>query len=176
MIQQTPTDKLMYVYNNIIQLIVQFERYGACHDTSAMLYVLAKEIGFNAEIFIGEVYSADHGKYFDHSWVSIDGFIYDPAIGYPLPESEGGKYVCGPVYASIDITAKSAPSVVYASNSPVGLGEPAITVSTQTLAEYDDSTKSQIWSLSSHFAYYIGISVSENELERKYGGIYRTVV
>lgn len=71
--------------------------YGACHVTTAMMFAFAKKIGIEANACIGECEQEGYDP-FDHSWLLIEGKIYDLAIAMPF-ELDMAK---GPVYGSID--------------------------------------------------------------------------
>ncbi|PFR60278.1 nucleic acid-binding protein, partial [Bacillus cereus] len=49
----------------------------SCHTVSSILYVLLKEQGFNPKLEIGFVASSKIPKEFCHSWITLDGHLYD---------------------------------------------------------------------------------------------------
>ena len=53
---------------------------GACHQASATLYILLKENSLNAEFCSGVVKNPDLNVMFSHSWVEVNGEIYDTTI------------------------------------------------------------------------------------------------
>ncbi len=57
-------------------------RRGSCLNFSAIFAALAREIGYDPEIYIGVRYKLKNGvrKAQRHSWVKIDGRYYDPEI------------------------------------------------------------------------------------------------
>ncbi len=73
--------------------------YGACHATTAIMFAFAKKVGINSTPCIGECKQKQYEP-FDHSWLLIDGKIYDIAISMPFIHSMAK----GPVYGSIDIS------------------------------------------------------------------------
>ncbi|EOT5152314.1 hypothetical protein ACND5D_003610 [Escherichia coli] len=87
--------KLKQIFENLISLVEEKKWYGACHDISAVFYILAKEVGFEPTLLIGEVRNPATGSYFDHSWVCIDEKIYDVAIGYPNHGIDRGLTLSG---------------------------------------------------------------------------------
>ena len=71
---------------------------GACHATTAVMYVALSEIGLKPKACIGEVYSVEL-RYFDHSWIELNGKIIDLACSMTLL---GGYSACAPIILDID--------------------------------------------------------------------------
>ena len=55
---------------------------GACHASSAILFILLREQGYEAVPCIGEV--SKQPIVFDHSWIEINGNIIDAATSNSL--------------------------------------------------------------------------------------------
>lgn len=70
----------------VLEYLTASDWAGACHATSAVLHVILKEQGVDSELCIGEVRKNVKTQiiYTDHSWILIDGLIYDIAIYKPL--------------------------------------------------------------------------------------------
>ncbi|WP_218970443.1 lasso peptide biosynthesis protein [Cytobacillus gottheilii] len=75
------------------------EASGGCHLISAMLHILLTEQGIENELVIGEVEDYEANTQFSHSWVEINGEIFDPAIMHTLDGN-----VHSPVYNGVKLT------------------------------------------------------------------------
>ena len=51
---------------------------GACHFISSVFHILLNEQGIENDLCIGEV--TQGSQFFDHSWIEIDGKVFDIAI------------------------------------------------------------------------------------------------
>ncbi|MDO5558501.1 MAG: lasso peptide biosynthesis protein [Oscillospiraceae bacterium] len=100
---------------NLINAVCSLYRYmklnrwtGACHASSAVLYVVLRELGYKPRLCIGEVY----GKhlYFDHSWIELDGKVIDLAISMTLFHHMA---VTGPVILDKDVVSGKKTAVRY---------------------------------------------------------------
>lgn len=87
---------------------------GACHAISAVLHVLFREVGFASTLHLGEA-QIDR-IVFDHSWVEIDGAVFDAAIFLTLDE----RFTAPPTFRSVDLATLREPLVHYA----VASGQP----------------------------------------------------
>lgn len=119
------------VFLTVLSFIDATNSHGACHSTSAMLQILLKERGIESETKIGEVIA--RGFRFDHSWIEIDGAIYDAAVAYPDPE---GEHVGGPVFCGIDLDAYAPLTNRYGFGAAGGLNPPASEVSLLSFGAY----------------------------------------
>ncbi|MBT4291621.1 hypothetical protein HOD41_02940 [bacterium] len=61
-----------------LNFIMNSNWQGGCHAVSAVMYVLYKEQDIDCQLCLGELKSKL--MFFDHSWIEIDGLIYDAAI------------------------------------------------------------------------------------------------
>lgn len=145
---------------------------GACHDSSAVLYMLLSEQGITPTLVVGEV-GADAGI-FDHSWVEVDGKIYDVAVGFP---DEGGHDVGPPVFASLNLDTAEPTELAFGIRSPNGLDEVGRFVADATLEQYSRAQNPQasIWALTPFVGQYCGLSLSSEELRTKYGAVTREI-
>lgn len=78
------------------------EASGGCHLVSTMLHVLLSEQGIENELAIGEVEDYEANTQFSHSWVEINGEIFDPGIMHTLDGN-----VHPPVYNGVKLTLES---------------------------------------------------------------------
>lgn len=131
---------LASAYISVLSFIFDHGYGGACHDTSAIIFILFSELGFSPELKIGEVKSLTFGNYFDHSWVVLDDSIYDAAIGLPQPTEQGGSFVSGPIFNSIDIFENEINDIDFNFKSEFGLDQMALDISKLTIGEYENMT------------------------------------
>ncbi|WP_110689417.1 lasso peptide biosynthesis protein [Salinicola endophyticus] len=159
------------VYSRMLQLIVKTKNKGACHNTSAVLHVILNELGINNSLCIGEVKTGE--KYFDHSWIEIDGKIYDAAICMPL---DGGRYH-PPVFASIDLDSETKTELGYGIPSPGGLDDPAKSIAKTSLGDYALRTPiaNRLWLMAEQLASELGYKLDAEKLEHKYASKFRVL-
>lgn len=105
---------------------------GACHATSAVLYVSLKELGLNPRLCVGE---ADAGFLFDHSWIQLDGKVIDLAISIPLT----GQPVSAPIILDQNIQSGKKYSVVYGTDRGRGLDPEARNIIEMPFGSYMDN-------------------------------------
>lgn len=116
--------------DNLYAFMKKHEWYGACHATTAMIYVFAKKLGIDCLPCIGECKQEGY-KPFDHSWLLIDGSINDIAIAMPF-ELNMAK---GPVYDSIDTRTGKIVDMDYGIKF-LGLGPQAELAYSKNLYDY----------------------------------------
>ena len=69
---------------------------GNCYCYASVFWYLARWIGYDARIFSGTVY----GDY--HSWVEIDGYIYDPQLEWRFVHDRGNTWYLWHFYHLLD--------------------------------------------------------------------------
>lgn len=117
-------------FNNLHRFMIQKQWFGACHAITAMLYAFAKKIGIDSIPCIGKCEQEGYPP-FDHSWLSIDGKIYDLAIAMPF-NLDMAK---GPVIASIDSRTNMIVEMDYGI-SYCGLDEQALMAYNNNIYDY----------------------------------------
>ena len=93
-------------FKEVQKFMVRKGWYGACHATTAVLYAICKVLDIEANPCIGEVF---YKAYFDHSWLEINGAIFDLAITMPFVDD----YATGPIFNSIDLTTGEKATLDY---------------------------------------------------------------
>lgn len=119
------------VFTAMVMHIETTEWGGACHSSSAIMHMLLKEKGVDSTIKIGEVFGG--GYRFDHSWIEIDGQVFDAAVAYP---QVGGRRLSGPVFAGIDIVSGAPTGLTYGAGKPGGLDVDAQQIANLSLGAY----------------------------------------
>lgn len=92
------------------------EWIGACHATSAVLFVVLSELGYFPKLCVGEVKCPSF--LFDHSWIEIDGKIVDLAVSMTL---QYGISVSEPIVLDLNIKSKQKYQNVYGTAMGRGL-------------------------------------------------------
>jgi hypothetical protein len=118
------------VFNATLKYVAQNEWQGACHATSAIMALLLNARQVPAVPCLGEC-SVDE-YYFDHSWIDIDGLVYDVAIAVPLIPSLQHP----PVYSGRPVGLVSPTQIHYGVRSGTGFGPDAETVRKMPFVEF----------------------------------------
>jgi hypothetical protein len=121
-----------HIFNATLKFVAQKHWQGACHATSAILALLLNARQVEAVPCLGECYV--DGYYFDHSWVEIDGLVYDVAIALPLTPSRQKP----PVFAGKSVDPTSPMRISYGVTSGTGLDHHAETVRQTPFVEFLD--------------------------------------
>lgn len=164
--------ELRSVFNSILEFINDHEYDGACHDTSAVFFIILQEINIPSTLCIGEIKYKE--QWIDHSWVEIDNQVFDIAISRPNISSCAQP----PVFASLCEQTGNAPLVEYASESPCGFDQSTLWISEATLGEYSDnhpSNENHLWDLAVCIAENANIVLDRHTIKRKYCDAQRTV-
>lgn len=103
---------------------------GACHLISSILHILLIEQNINNDLCIGEV-TENRLQFFDHSWIEIDGKVFDIAILLTLNED-----VNPPVYASYTLDNGDPVQRIYGVSSPRGLDPVAKSILNKNFVKY----------------------------------------
>ncbi|MDD1977313.1 GNAT family N-acetyltransferase [Pseudomonas tussilaginis] len=163
---------LLKTFTAVLMYIVDNGQLGACHESSAILYMLLLEQGVDAELVIGEVRAG--ALYFDHSWVEVGGLIYDPAVGFP---HQDGENVGPAIFASRDLLTGQETGLKYGATSPTGFDKAALKVAPATLKQYakHQPTGATIWDLTPRIAVEIGLKRIGRDFKLKYGNHTRSL-
>lgn len=106
-------NEILKTFFSVVDYYKKHPNPGACHLISSIFYVLLKEQNIENELCLGEVKNGD--KYFDHSWIEINGEVFDIAIQHTLDGSENSL-----VYAGHELLTGEKHSRIYGISSPVG--------------------------------------------------------
>ena len=86
---------------NLVDYIEYCDFQGACHSTSSVLYVALRELDYSPRLCIGECRYGD-GKPFDHSWVELEGRVFDFAC---IKRYTDGTPIAPAVVDGIDVVS-----------------------------------------------------------------------
>lgn len=93
---------------NLYDYMKENQWIGACHATCSIMYVGLCELGYNPQLYIGEVGAPNF--IFDHSWIVLDGKIIDLAVAMSL---QGGLPVSNPIIFDKDLYSLNLYSLNY---------------------------------------------------------------
>lgn len=165
-------EQLFEAYETLLMLTFLNGWQGACHDTSAVLYIVLSEMGLSPTLLIGEVRGPN--GIFDHSWVECENNIFDVAVGFP--NVDGGD--AGPsVFASLNLGTGETTELEYGIRSDNGLDEIGQMVSTTNLEEYSrlQPEGATIWDITAMVGECWGLVFPKSDLRSKYGHVARVV-
>ncbi|MFS2016052.1 lasso peptide biosynthesis protein [Massilia sp. CT11-108] len=167
-------DGLAYrVFEVVLRDVWEKPYLGACHDTSAIMYIMLAELGQASELCVGQV-KVPNGPYLDHSWVEVDGKVIDAAIS--LPRIDGG--LCSfPVFGSIDLGYNNQMELDYAYDDGKGFTDFALAVYGVPLGEFTrlPGGNEHLWEITANLLIELGISVRASSLATKYSDHLRSV-
>lgn len=144
---------------------------GACHSTSAVMYMLMREKGLDPTLCIGEVGVGN--KFFDHSWIEVDGMVIDAAVSVPLQE---GIQVSAPIFAGIDLDTGNATALRYGVASGQGFDEVTRPAVELDLLGYGLAAEAlSPFVLAYSLSEFCDVSVTMDSLRHQYGAIKRVV-
>jgi hypothetical protein len=129
---KNPTGFWIYkVFSALLGYIHKEDWQGACHASCTVLYSLLSVKGISAEIYLGEVEVSRGVAYFDHSWIEIDGEIYDAAISNTLTD-----LAFPPVFGGIDLASGDRPLLRYGTPSGQGYDASAQWIRSIPVSDY----------------------------------------
>ncbi|BDB12884.1 lasso peptide biosynthesis protein [Acidithiobacillus ferrooxidans] len=167
------------VFNAALKFIWKNDFTGACHNMSAVIYIILSEINVQSTLCIGEVKL--NNQLFDHSWVEVGEKIIDAAVSLPL-DHENSAFVGGPVFRSVDLSTNKHTRLHYGVESENGLDSIARNVCERDLAEFGDMQIADgadesilVWNMAKNLASDVGLSVCADNLRRKYGSVNRVL-
>lgn len=146
---------------------------GACHATCGVIHVLLTEEGVENNLILGE--AKIEGAFFNHSWIEINGEIYDIAIGNTLIDG----FESAPVLKGFDVNKKQPTKVQYGLNSGLGDDLPTEFVKSQSLGSYFDKFPAHptlgLWISVLDAGMQIGKKYDIGKLKEKYNSVIWSV-
>lgn len=169
-------DVLFYSYD----FMKKNEWQGACHALSTIQYVVLNELGVNPKLCLGIV--EGNGIRFDHSWIEIEGKIYDITVANGLD----GVKVSEPIMAGVSIDTLERTKLTYGMEGIFDYE--ADMIKNLSITEYLDGFSSipkdnlpqglrnGLWKVIENIANRVGLELEEEYLRSKYSDIKTTVV
>ena len=163
-------DRIADALCNLYGYMQKKQWWGACHASSAVLYVAFSELGYNPKLCIGEVLGQN--LYFDHSWIELDGEIIDLAISMTLLD---GASVSDPVLFGKNIRTGMKPDLQYGFSGR-GIENEALIAAKLPFIEYMDAFPDEEYGLWSIVEEVLEKQVNINTLKNKYKNTKRLIV
>lgn len=154
------------MYIAVLRAIEQRNWQGACHASSAIFHIGLAERGVKSALCIGEAGIIVRGRplAFDHSWVEIDGGVYDAAICQPLDGGPGAP----PVVHGIDLETRKPTQLQYGVKSGFQRDPTAALIRQVSFLEYMDSDGG-LWERAASIVTKGGAPATGAALRSKYG-------
>lgn len=146
-------DDIADILCNLLHYMRERQWTGACHATSAVIFVALSELGYSPKLCIGEVRDPATSCLFDHSWIELDGKIIDLAISMTL---SGGKPLSEPIVFDLNINNASKYNCIYGTTDGRGLDNVAAQISELSFVDYMDKypvEKCGLWSVVNGIGY-----------------------
>ncbi len=158
--------KIKKTFLNVLGYIHNQDWMGACHATTAILYVLLKEQEYEVNACIGEV--SNPPIIFDHSWIEYEGKIIDASISNTL--IQWLKFP--PVFLSIDLVSEKETEFEYGCSSGGGIDPTADAISRMTIGAYMDNFPGHpqgLWGIAKQLAKKQSLHFNIAKAKSKYG-------
>lgn len=158
------------VFIRLYDYMIDKKWMGACHALTAILCVFAKKLGIDCVPYIGVVQS-EYGL-FDHSWLEIEGKVYDLAISLPLDES----VATGPIFNNINLLTKEEHELIYGCKG-IKFDSDAKIIVTKTIYEYiAECPGSKLLKIISDIGSFNHIHISKKWIEGEFSDTYWSVI
>lgn len=136
-------NQLVEIFYTLLKFISNYSWNGACHGASAILYVIYRELGFEAKLCTG-VISASFWMS-GHSWVELNDKIYDISCYFPAI----GVAQMPPVFHGKELDSMNNTSTQYGiSDAPHAEDVKRVmtaTVSQVMAADYEELGNANLW-------------------------------
>lgn len=155
------------LYFELLNFIDKTQWEGACHATSAIMYIILSEANIDVIPCVGEVGIENTKTAFDHSWVEIDNAIYDVAIYLPL----GGLKVHPPVLRNLNIDNIGTVSIEYGCKTVKGIDGIAEYVLNAPIVEYmtlAPISQNGLWEITKEIGSKLNMTIDVKLIKNKY--------
>lgn len=160
------TYKLKRTFFNILRYIHAQDWQGACHATSAIMFVLLREQGYEAFACLGEV--SKNPIIFDHSWVEIDGKVIDAAVSNTL--IRGVNFP--PVLLGFDLQSGLESELDYGTTEGGGIDQQASMIASMPIGQYMDGFPGHpdgLWGIAKEVAKAQSVKFNIKTAKNKWG-------
>ncbi len=158
--------RLKNTFFNVLSYIQKNDWSGACHASSAILFILLKEQGFEVDACIGEV--SELPIFFDHSWVEINSQVIDAAISNTLVQGVNFP----PVLLNYDLSSLDESTLNYGISNGSGLDAQAIMISQMSIGAYMDNFPGHpkgLWGVAKEIAKKQSLKLNIEAAKKKWG-------
>ncbi len=164
------TGALADILCNLNSYMHKKQWWGACHASCAALYVALCEAGYQPKLCIGEMLG--EGLYFDHSWIELNGYIFDLAISMTLM---GGAAASEPIVFGKNIRTGENPKIKYGVPGR-GIEGESLIVKAMPFVEFMDMFPDELDGLWGVVREILGKNIDIPALRKKYEHVNRVVV
>jgi hypothetical protein len=157
--------KIKKIYFCVLNYIHKNDWTGACHASSSVMYLLLREQGIDAKLYIGEVKRDD--IIFDHSWLEINGQIFDAAIS----NTQIKNIQFPAVFSNIELSTGNSTLSDYSFKSGQGLESEMEFFSSNTLGYYLDNFPNHpkgLWGIASILSKQMGMKFNIAKAKNMY--------
>lgn len=160
------------VFLVMLQIIRLKNWEGVCHTSASILYVIYKELGFNVNLLMGEV-KIDH-RYFDHSWIEIDGLVVDASLISPINKNLG----LSPVFLNTNLITNAFTTLEYGAVSSMGLSDFTEIIYQRPFHKYMNPFPwgKGKWNYVELISNVLDLNIDIRELNHKYRSVERTLI
>lgn len=142
---------------------------GGCHALSAMAHVLLRELRVPSTLNAGWVL-LPNGDAYTHSWVEVDGQVYD--IACEQPNKHRGNFRRSAVLAGVDVSLGLPPGEVYGASTDKGFDSETVRIGTGTISSWlvPSGSYDWFWNPTELVGGRIGVKRSARGLRESHGG------
>lgn len=99
--------RIAIIYFALLDFIIGRDWRGACHPVAAIFYMILCEQGFNPKLCAGIV--RVKSGHFVHSWIELNGSIYDVACAFPCEDTTKIE----PIFGGKKLDTLESPKAIY---------------------------------------------------------------
>lgn len=158
--------RLKKTFFNVLSFIDEKNWQGACHATTAIMFVLLREQGIEAEACLGEV--SKDSIIFDHSWIEVNNEVVDAAVANTLVE--GIHFP--PVLLGRDLSSGEKSELRYGSDMGSGLDPMARQIAQMPIGEYMQAfpdNQDGLWGIAKQLAKRQNLKFSTPAVKKRWG-------
>jgi hypothetical protein len=171
--QYSFNEKLVNTFFAVFDHSVKEAWRGACHGVSSILYILLKEQGIDCHLQLGFVKAESVPFPFCHSWITIDGEIFDVGLYRSNPSiisPNGYLEVSAPIFKGVNLETNQ-PTPIHFGVTTKRIDRIYEQLSHMTLGEYLKGWplhKDGLWGEIIDISKELDITVDIKELQEKY--------
>ncbi|MDX6770669.1 MAG: lasso peptide biosynthesis protein [Elusimicrobiota bacterium] len=149
----------------ILRYIDKARWSGACHASSAVVFILLREQGVGVSLCLGEAQLGN--VVFNHSWTELDGEVFDVSIVQTLED----EYLSAPVVMGRNVETGRQTEVQYGVHSGQPDDPPTAMLRKTSFVDFLDGFPGHpfgLWGLAVDLSAPIGLQLDVAELREKY--------
>ncbi|MGX1195874.1 SEC-C metal-binding domain-containing protein [Metabacillus sp. SLBN-84] len=167
------SDTLTATYFAVFDHSIKKSWRGACHAISGILYVLLREQGIETKRRLGFAMVEGAKVPFCHSWVEIDGQVYDSSLYRPNATGiSTGDALSAPIFNGIDLSTGEPSDVRYGVKA-ARIDRIYEQLSRSTFGAYMDGWpqhKDGLWGEACEIGDKLGLTLKVGGLRERYAG------